>query len=110
MNQTKTYDPITGEGAIGVEFAGTAVTSTSPFGAGIAPGPADAISRTLVASNTDLQWSEGSYRGFFTLEVTPSTVTATYYAMQNVSAYPVPPTTGSRRSRMHADRLHGRCV
>ena len=61
------------------------MTSTSPFGAGIAPAAADVISRELVAVNTDLQWSEGSYRGFFTLEVTPQTVNATYYAMRNVS-------------------------
>ena len=60
-----------------------------------------------MAINTDLQWSEGSYRGFFTLEVTPSTVTATYYAMQNVSEYPVLLMICLRRSRMHADRLHG---
>ncbi|KZV69015.1 hypothetical protein PENSPDRAFT_727418 [Peniophora sp. CONT] len=82
-----TYDPATGEGALGVEFAGTAVTSTSAFGAGIAPTAADKISTALVAApgNEQLQWSEGSYRGFFTLTINPDTLTATYYAMRNVS-------------------------
>ncbi|KAF8274942.1 PhoD-like phosphatase-domain-containing protein [Lactarius quietus] len=62
---THSYDPVTGKGGLGVEFAGTAVTSTSTFGGGIAPAAADAISRVLVANNTDLQWSEGSYRASF---------------------------------------------
>ena len=85
------YDPITGKGAIGVEFAGTAVTSTSSFGSGITPARADVISAGYVAAkgNEDLQWSEGSYRGFFTLTVTPTMANATYYAMSNVSEYTI---------------------
>ncbi|KAI0748331.1 PhoD-like phosphatase-domain-containing protein [Daedaleopsis nitida] len=63
-NQTATYDPVTGNGAIGVEFAGTA---------------------RYVGVNTDLQWSEGSYRGFFTLTLDPHQAKATYYAMRNIS-------------------------
>ncbi|KAH9901602.1 PhoD-like phosphatase-domain-containing protein [Cubamyces lactineus] len=84
-NDTKTYDPITGKGAIGVEFAGTAVTSSSAFGAGIQPAAADKISQVLVGINEDLQWSEGSYRGFFTLTLNTTTAVATYYAMRNIS-------------------------
>ncbi|PPQ87973.1 hypothetical protein CVT25_001052 [Psilocybe cyanescens] len=75
------YNPTTGAGAIGVEFAGTAVTSGSSFGSGITPEKADVISRTLVDVNTDLQWSEGSYRGFFTLSIDSEHLNATYYAM-----------------------------
>jgi hypothetical protein len=81
------YNPSTGEGAIGVEFAGTAVTSTSSFGSGITPAAADVKSRTLVAVNADLQWSEGSFRGFFTLTIDSNTLNATYYAMRNTSSY-----------------------
>ncbi|KAJ6630716.1 PhoD-like phosphatase-domain-containing protein [Mycena sp. CBHHK59/15] len=84
-NDTTTYNPMTGEGAIGVEFAGTAVTSGSSFGTNIQPAAADAISTVLVATNTDLQWSEGSFRGFFTLTIDPQTVNATYYAMRNIT-------------------------
>ncbi|KAI0362352.1 hypothetical protein OH77DRAFT_1432930 [Trametes cingulata] len=84
-NDTTTYNPITGEGAIGVEFAGTAVTSSSAFGAGIQPAAADKISQNYVKINEDLQWSEGSYRGFFTLTLNTTTATATYYAMRNIS-------------------------
>ena len=65
------------------------VTSGSAFGSNIQPAQADAISKVLVQDplNADLQWSEGSFRGFFTLELDPQTVTATYYAMENVGAY-----------------------
>ncbi|KAI0035945.1 PhoD-like phosphatase-domain-containing protein [Vararia minispora EC-137] len=84
-NVTSEYDPVTGEGALGVEFAGTAVTSTSPFGAGISPAAADNISTIIVGENPPLQWSEGSYRGFFSLTLNPNTAVATYYAMRNVS-------------------------
>ncbi|EIM90126.1 uncharacterized protein STEHIDRAFT_50834 [Stereum hirsutum FP-91666 SS1] len=82
------YDPITGAGAAGVEFAGTAVTSGSSFGANISPAAADVISTGLVAAkgNEELQWSEGSYRGFFTLTINPDTLTATYYAMNNTNS------------------------
>ncbi|KAI1794563.1 PhoD-like phosphatase-domain-containing protein [Ganoderma leucocontextum] len=84
-NQTVTYDPTTGDGANGVEFAGTAVSSTSTFGAGISPANADKMSARFVVENTDLQWSEGSYRGFFTLTLDPRQAQATYWAMRNVS-------------------------
>jgi alkaline phosphatase D len=80
----RSYDPITGEGAVGVEFAGTAVTSGSSFGS-VTAEEADEISAQLVATNVDLQWSEGFYRGFFTLTITADHLNASYYAMQNIS-------------------------
>lgn len=83
--QQSRYNSETGEGAIGVEFAGTAVTSSSPFGVGITPAAADVISQKLIGINVDLQWSEASYRGFFTLTIDPNTLSATYYAMNNIS-------------------------
>lgn len=79
------YNPTTGEGAIGVEFAGTAVTSGSSFGTGITPENADALSRVFVAANADIQWSEGSFRGFFVLSIDSETLNATYYGMRNIS-------------------------
>ncbi|KAJ7109301.1 PhoD-like phosphatase-domain-containing protein, partial [Mycena epipterygia] len=84
-NDTTTYNSTTGEGAIGVEFAGTAVSSPSTFGAGILPAASDAVSSAFVAANPDLQWSEGSFRGFFTLSIDAQMVNATYYAMRNLS-------------------------
>jgi alkaline phosphatase D len=63
------------------------VTSSSPFGNFISPEDADKISDVLVSEplNADLQWSEGSYRGFFTLTIDPNKVNATYWAMDNTS-------------------------
>ncbi|KAJ7940710.1 PhoD-like phosphatase-domain-containing protein [Mycena leptocephala] len=84
-NDTTTYNPLTGEGAIGVEFAGTAVTSPSSFGTGISPAAANPVSQAFVASNPDLQWSEGSFRGFFTLTINSKEVNATYYAMRDLT-------------------------
>ncbi|KAG8742992.1 hypothetical protein FRC10_000562 [Ceratobasidium sp. 414] len=76
-----TYNPKTGQGAIGVEFAGTAISSPSPFGAGVSPTIANAISEVLVIANTDLQWSEGSWRGFFTLSLAEKNLTAKYVGL-----------------------------
>ncbi|KAJ6502621.1 PhoD-like phosphatase-domain-containing protein [Mycena sanguinolenta] len=84
-NDTTTYNPLTGEGAIGVEFAGTAVTSPSSFGTNAPPAATDPISALFVAENPDLQWSEGSFRGFFTLTIDSKEVNATYYAMSDIT-------------------------
>lgn len=81
------YNPLTGKGAIGVEFAGTAVTSPSPFGQGILPDPANKLSQDLINLNPDLQWSEGSFRGFFTLTVCEYNVTAHYFGMRDLCAF-----------------------
>ncbi|KAI0810902.1 PhoD-like phosphatase-domain-containing protein [Irpex lacteus] len=87
-NDTAHYNPVTGDGSLAVEFAGTAVTSGSAFGNHIAPQAADVISNTIVADplNADLQWSEGSYRGFFTLTLNTTHANATYWAMRNTSS------------------------
>lgn len=37
--------------------------------------------------NTDLHWSEGSYRGFYTLTVSPSQINATYWAMKDIKSF-----------------------
>ncbi|KAJ7273638.1 PhoD-like phosphatase-domain-containing protein [Mycena haematopus] len=84
-NDTTTYNPLTGDGAIGVEFAGTAVTSPSAFGVNAPPAATDPVSALFVAGNPDLQWSEGSFRGFFTLTIDAKEVNATYYAMSDIS-------------------------
>lgn len=72
------YDPITGAGAIGVEFAGTAVSS-SGYGAGRGIKGANGKANGLVGSNRELQWAEGYYRGYYELYVSPEELTARYY-------------------------------
>lgn len=72
----KPYDHTTGEGSIGVEFAGTAVSS-SGFGGTIAS--ANEKSAGLVKDNLELQWSEGYYRGYYELQISPQAIEAYYY-------------------------------
>lgn len=73
---TKPYEQSTGAGSIGVEFAGTAVSS-SGFGKTIES--ANAESRGLVRDNRELQWSEGYYRGYYELQVSPERIEASYF-------------------------------
>jgi alkaline phosphatase D len=80
------YDPVSGRGSVGVELAGTAVTSGGPFNPSrITVQEANNVSAAWARQNQDLQWSEGFYRGFFTIEVSPEILNATYYSMRNVS-------------------------
>jgi PhoD-like phosphatase. len=57
------YNTATGEGSVGVEFAGTAVSSPSPYGQNISLALSVNASKALVAANRELQWSELYYRG-----------------------------------------------
>lgn len=73
-----TYNPVTGEGALGVEFAGSAVSSPSSYGHG--PGFTDQIyvglATELTANSPSLQFAEGQLRGYIELTITPKDVTA----------------------------------
>ena len=75
----------TGEGAIGVEFAGTAVSSTGQKGP-IEPVAGDKA-RGMVGRNDEMQWQEGYYRGYYSLAVTPKEVSAQFYG---IYAHPAP--------------------
>jgi len=67
----------TGEGAVGVEFAGTAVSSTGQSGP-IEPKAGD-YSRGMIARNEEMMWQEGYYRGYFRLGVTAKKIEAQFY-------------------------------
>ncbi|KAK2795902.1 hypothetical protein FQN50_009680 [Emmonsiellopsis sp. PD_5] len=75
------YDPVTGEGAIGAEFATTAVTSS---------GPASTIkgslskSKTLIKKNRELQWSELYYRGYFELNMSHNRTDAKFFGIPDI--------------------------
>ena len=78
------YDPATGAGSVGVEFAGTAVTSPSPAGQNVTIARANAASTALIADNPELQWSELYYRGYYELHITKDNVKAEYFGMPTV--------------------------
>jgi hypothetical protein len=51
----ESYDPKTGAGSIGVEFAGSAVSGPCPYGQNITMAKADNYSDWLVHANAELQ-------------------------------------------------------
>ncbi|KAL8359046.1 hypothetical protein RB598_007752 [Gaeumannomyces tritici] len=74
------YDPATGDGALGVEFAGTAVSSpSSAVGQNGTLDAANAAAEALQSSNGVLQWQESYYRGYFELEVGFDEVRASFF-------------------------------
>ncbi|KAK3489867.1 PhoD-like phosphatase-domain-containing protein [Neurospora crassa] len=79
---TKPYDAATGSGAIGVEFAGTAVTSSGSSGT-IAT--VQKATKTKVDNNPELQWQEGYYRGYFHLSIKKSKIDAQFFGSPSVA-------------------------
>jgi alkaline phosphatase D len=75
----------TGDGAIGVEFATSAVTSSSPIGLNITIDQANNYSQWLIINNEELQWSELYYRGYYELNIAPDKITAQYFGLPTVS-------------------------
>ncbi|MCJ1461329.1 hypothetical protein MMC28_011711 [Mycoblastus sanguinarius] len=78
------YDPTTGNGSIGVDFAGTAVSSPSPYGQNITLVAANNASNSLVQYNRELQWSEIYYGGYFELQISQDSVNARYFGMPTI--------------------------
>jgi alkaline phosphatase D len=80
----KPYDKETGEGSIGVEFAGTAVTSPCPVGEDTSLAMANNISSILQSDNDELHWSELYYRGYYELHISGEEITANFFGMPTV--------------------------
>ena len=78
------YDPQTGAGSVGVEFAGSAVSSPSPYGQNISLATSVNGSEWLVTHNRELQWSELYYRGYFELKISKEQVQAHYFGMPTI--------------------------
>jgi alkaline phosphatase D len=78
------YDPVTGNGAIGVEFAGTAVSSPCPAGANISLANANNYTKWLTGVNEALQWSDLYYRGYFELHLSQDAANAYYFGLPTV--------------------------
>ncbi|KAF9887923.1 hypothetical protein FE257_009445 [Aspergillus nanangensis] len=75
------YDAKTGAGSVGVEFAGTAVSS-SGFGGTISSAEAEAAS---YKENKELIWTEGYYRGYFELHLRQNEAEAKYFGCPTVA-------------------------
>ncbi|KFA56390.1 hypothetical protein S40293_05065 [Stachybotrys chartarum IBT 40293] len=85
-NEDHPYDPATGQGAVGVEFVGSAVSSPSILGATIDITRANGASELFNAAprNRELQWNELFYRGYFELRLTPDEATAEYFGTPDI--------------------------
>ncbi|KAF5561538.1 alkaline phosphatase [Fusarium phyllophilum] len=84
---TKKYDPKTGKGAIGAEFAGTAVSSWGTSGLKSIEPDGGKLSRKAIAENKELFWQEGYYRGYFHLSVTPKNVSAQFFGSPSIATH-----------------------
>jgi alkaline phosphatase D len=88
--QIPPYNQATGEGAIGVEFAVTAVSS-SGFSGNVAATNAQA--QKLVRDNSELMWNEGYFRGYLALYLNAEEARAEYYGTPTVrsrNSYDIP--------------------
>lgn len=80
----KPYNSSTGEGSIGVEFAGSAVSSPCPYGANISLATANNYSSIIQSANEELQWQDLYYRGYFELHFTHDEVQANFFGLPTV--------------------------
>ncbi|KAE9375298.1 hypothetical protein N431DRAFT_402686 [Stipitochalara longipes BDJ] len=82
---THPYDPKTGSGSIGVEFAGSAVSSPCPYGQNITLANANLYSSFLTAANQELQWQDLYYRGYYEISVAKDAVHASFFGMPTIA-------------------------
>ncbi|KAI0550329.1 PhoD-like phosphatase [Xylaria curta] len=75
------YNPATGDGSVGVEFAGSAVSSPSPAGQNVTLPVAQLGSELFTASNAELQWQDFYYRGYYELSISHEKVDAAYFGI-----------------------------
>ncbi|TDZ15316.1 Alkaline phosphatase D [Colletotrichum orbiculare MAFF 240422] len=75
------YDQVTGSGSVGVEFAGSAVSSPCPVGQNTSLAAANAGSAWLTAANRELQWQDLYYRGYYELSIDYNSVNASFFGI-----------------------------
>jgi len=75
------YDPGTGRGSLGVEFAGTSVSSPSSLGAG--PDGEKQLAGVR-AARPHLHYADGRYRGYFVLDLTRERLQADFHAVATI--------------------------
>ncbi|KAH8882361.1 PhoD-like phosphatase [Thozetella sp. PMI_491] len=78
------YDQETGKGAVGVEFAGSAVSSPCPAGQNLSLALANFGSSWLTGANRELQWQDLFYRGYYELSIGYDTVNASYFGLPDI--------------------------
>lgn len=75
------YDSQTGSGSVGVEFAGSAVSSPCPYGQNVSLSDANSASAWLTGANQELQWQDLYYRGYYELSISHSSLNASFFGI-----------------------------
>lgn len=75
------YDRATGKGSLGVEFAGTSVSSPSSLGSG--PDGEKQLA-DILAARPHLHYADGRYRGYFILDLTRERLQADFYRVATI--------------------------
>ncbi|EMC92262.1 hypothetical protein BAUCODRAFT_283733 [Baudoinia panamericana UAMH 10762] len=75
------YSSDTGAGGLGVEFAGSAVSSPCPYGQNITLAAANNYSQWLEGANPELHWNDLYYRGYFEMQLSYSQVNASFFGL-----------------------------
>ncbi|KAK7210088.1 hypothetical protein V2G26_017266 [Clonostachys chloroleuca] len=78
------YDKNSGDGAIGVELAGSAVSSKSPIGNVLPNFLTNLASAWLVNKNDELQWQDLYFRGYYEMDIGYDSLTATFFGIPDV--------------------------
>nr|POE86551.1 alkaline phosphatase d [Quercus suber] len=78
------YSSQSGSGSLGVEFAGSAVSSPCPYGQNITIASANNFSDLLEAANSELHWNDLYYRGYFELHIGYDEVNASYFGLPTI--------------------------
>ncbi|KAL3466921.1 PhoD-like phosphatase-domain-containing protein [Aspergillus heterothallicus] len=79
---THDYNTTTGTGSVGVEFAGTAVSSSGFSGSSLSTAEETANTYSI---NPELKWVEGYYRGYFELHLRHDEAEARYFGCPTVA-------------------------
>jgi alkaline phosphatase D len=81
----KDYNKSSGVGSIGVEFAGSAVTSPCPYGENITLATANQYSKIIESANRELQWQDLYYRGYYELHLNRESMQANYFGLPSIA-------------------------
>lgn len=75
------YDRSTGRGSVGVEIAGTSITSPSNVGAGP---DGDGMIGRIRAARPHLHYVDGRYRGYVIVDISPERLQADFFAVDTI--------------------------
>jgi alkaline phosphatase D len=71
--------------ALGVELAGTAISSPTPFGRTQSQAALQNVSRSVVDLNPHLVYADAGYRGYYSMALTRSNMTAQFFAAPDLT-------------------------